>query len=112
MTSFGETLRKARVDRRVTLRQLSEFTKRSIGYLSDIEQGRRRPPDLETVNKIEKLLGIDDGSLVNMALKMRKNISSDVNAVLYKYPLLSEALLRADDTDMKTLINSMIEKRR
>ncbi len=71
MKNFGEALRKARVAERITLRQLSKFTDKSIGYLSDIEQGRRRPPDLETVNKMEELLGVEDGSLVSMASKVR-----------------------------------------
>ncbi|MFA6411792.1 MAG: helix-turn-helix transcriptional regulator [Syntrophales bacterium] len=109
MTSYGEALRKARVAKRITLRQLSEFTKKSIGYLSDIEHGRRRPPDLETVHKMEELLEIKDGSLINMALKLRKSISNEFNELFYKHPKLSDALLRARDEDIEGIIKA-IEK--
>ena len=110
MTSFGEALREARVARRITLRQLGKFTEKSIGYLSDIEKGRRRPPDLETVDKMEELLNINDGSLVHMASKLRKNISPEVTKLLHNNPLLSEALLRADDEDIERVIKSIKEK--
>jgi transcriptional regulator with XRE-family HTH domain len=112
MTGFGEALRRVRVDRRITLKQLSKFTKKSMGYLSDIEHERRRPPDLETVNKIEESLGINDGSLVNMASKLRKNISPEVTNLLHNNPRLSEALLRADDEDIERVIKSIKGNRR
>jgi transcriptional regulator with XRE-family HTH domain len=110
MTSFGETLRKTRVAKRITLRQLSEFTEKSIGYLSDIEHGRRRPPDLETVNKMEDLLGIYDGSLVNMASKLRKNITHEFSNLFNRHPKLSEALLRAEDKDIERIIKEIEER--
>jgi len=111
MKNFGETLRKTRVAKRITLRQLSTFTDKSIGYLSDIEQGRRRPPDLETVNKIEDLLGVEDGSLVNMASKLRKSIPQEFSSLFYRHPKLSEALLRADDEDIERIIKEIEERR-
>lgn len=110
MTDFSDALRKARVAQRITLRQLSKFTDKSIGYLSDIEKARRRPPDLETVNKIEESLGINDGSLVSMASKLRRSISPEVNNLLHNNPRLSEALLRADDEDIERVIKSIKEK--
>ncbi len=111
MTSFGEALREARVARRITLRQLGKFTEKSIGYLSDIEQGRRRPPDLETVNKMEDLLNIKDGSLVNMASKLRKRIPHEFNNLLNRYPKLSEVLLRAEDKDIEKIIKEIEDRR-
>jgi transcriptional regulator with XRE-family HTH domain len=108
MKTFGEALKKARVSQRMTLRELSEYLGKSIGYLSDIEQGRKGPPDLETVRKMEECLGINDHSLANFASKLRSRISPDLALRIQMRPQLSELLLRADDLsdkDIKDLIS-------
>ena len=60
---FGEALRKARTDKRVTLRVLSKHVGLSISHLLDIENNRKSPPMLDIVEKIEEYLGINDGRL-------------------------------------------------
>ena len=76
MNSFGDALKKARIAKRYTLREVSKDVGKSIGYLSDIEHNRKQPPELETVSKIEQFLDINEGFLVNMANKIRKNIKA------------------------------------
>ena len=108
MKTFGEALKKARVAKRMTLRELSEYLGKSIGYLSDIEQSRKGPPDLETVRKIEECLGVRDHSLANFASKLRSRIPPDLARRIQMRPQLSELLLRADDLsdeDIKDLIS-------
>jgi len=68
---FGASLKKYRKLKKVTLRELSEKIGKSIGYLSDIEHGRKRPPDLEMVNKIEIFLSVEDGELLLIANRER-----------------------------------------
>jgi transcriptional regulator with XRE-family HTH domain len=97
MENFGRRLKEERKDKRVTLRKISEYVGKSIGYLSDIEHDRKGPPDLETVRKIEECLGTDDGKLINLASKLRKRIPKDVTQRIRMAPKLSEALLRAAD---------------
>lgn len=118
MENFGETLRKERMAKRVTLRKVSEYVGRSIGYLSDIENNRKGPPNLEIVRKIEELFCIDDGKLINLAAKLKRKVPKDVKQRIQMSPKLSEALLRADDDltgeEFKDLMQYMdkIKKRR
>jgi len=118
MKSFGEMLRKERVSREITLRKVSEYVGKSIGYLSDIEQDRKGPPDLETVRKIEEFFKIDNGKLIALASKLRRKVPKNVTQVIKMNPKLSEALLRADtdltDEEFEALMKYMdsIVKRR
>ncbi len=97
MQSFGDALKKARTAKRVTLRVLGEHIGKSVGYLSDIENSRKRPPTLDNVEKIERFLGINDNSLVTLASNLRKKIPKEWTERIMMTPKLSEALLRADE---------------
>lgn len=109
MENFGETLRKERVAKRVTLRKVSEYVGRSIGYLSDIENNRKGPPNLEIVRKIEELFCIDDGKLINLAAKLKRKVPKDVKQRIQMSPKLSEALLRADDDLTEEEFNDLMQ---
>jgi len=97
MENFGEALKKARKSRKATLREVGEHVGKSIGYISDIEHNRKRPPDLETVSRIEDFLGIEDGSLVKLAKMIRKQIKTSMPQTLRMNPKLSTVLLRAEN---------------
>ena len=110
MESFGKTLKKYRAAQKVTLREIGKYVGKSIGYISDIEHDRKRPPDLETVSKIEDFLGIEDGNLVTLARKMRKNIVPSLSRKLKQNPELSHVLLRAEklpEKKFKKLIETL-----
>jgi len=96
-TSFGESLKKAREGKRITLRKLGEYVGKSVSYLSDIENNRKRPPKLETVAKIEECLSVNDGSLVTFASRLRRKIPKRIANRIVMMPKLSEALLRTDE---------------
>ena len=97
MDNFGEALKIARKSKRATLREVSEYIGKSIGYISDIEHNRKRPPDLETVSKIEDFLGIEDGTLLNIAKIVRKKVRPPLPQRLKMNPKLSTVLLRAEN---------------
>ena len=96
MEGFGEALKKARVAKEATLREMRDYTGKSIGYISDIEHDRRRPPNLEAVSKMEDFLGIEDGRLVNLARKIRKKFKPTLSQRLKLNPKLSTVLLRTE----------------
>lgn len=96
MKKFGEKLKQYRISKRATLREVGDAIGKSIGYISDIEHGRRRPPDLETVSKLEDFLGIKEGALLNLARSIRKNSLPSLNLRLRQRPKLQHALLRAE----------------
>lgn len=64
---FGQLLKEARKNKRATLREVAEAGGVSIGYISDIEHGRRRAPGMDASRAIERYLEIQDGSLVKAA---------------------------------------------
>jgi transcriptional regulator with XRE-family HTH domain len=115
MKTFGQALREVRVAKKLTLRDISRKVGKSIGYLSDIEHGRKRPPDLETVRKIEEFIGAEDGSLVESALKLRSKLQPEVTELLKMRPRLSQLLLRAEaftDDELEKAIKDLEKGRR
>jgi transcriptional regulator with XRE-family HTH domain len=116
MESFGQELKRIRRDRKITLRELSEYIGKSIGYLSDIEQDRKAPPDLDTVEKIELFLNIKDNYLLKLAAEQRKQRPVSVTQRIKMRPILTEVLLRADelldDDQLKNLLADIEEKGR
>jgi transcriptional regulator with XRE-family HTH domain len=113
MESFGEAFRKARKAQKVTLRQISNYVGKSIGYLSDVEHDRKRPPKLDIVSRIEEVLAIRDQSLINLAAKLRQKIPDEVTQKFKMTPKLSEVLLRADedltDDEFEELMNKWVD---
>lgn len=117
METFGEALKQARVAKRYTLREVADYIDKSVSYLSDIEQDRKGPPDVETVRKIEEFLGITNHSLVTLAAKLRSKIPADITQRIQRRPQLAELLTRTDnlsDEDLQLLISeaSLIPERR
>ena len=111
MRTFGETLKKERVSKKLTLRELGSKVGISVSYLSDIEHGRKNPPDLEVVRKMEDFLGARKGALVSMANNIR-SATEDFREKMRRRPQLSELLLRADqlsDKELEEIIKSMGE---
>ena len=92
----------------------SLYIGKSIGYISDIEHNRKRPPDLDTVGKIEDFLEIEDGSLIKLAKVIRKKVQHSIPQTLKMNPKLSTVLLRAEnlpdhkrDAAIDELINTL-----
>ncbi|GAA0115230.1 helix-turn-helix transcriptional regulator [Clostridium senegalense] len=49
-------LKKIRKEKDLTLRQLSKLSDVAAGYISDLENGRRKNPSFETMQKLSKAL--------------------------------------------------------
>ncbi len=111
MNEFSEAFRRERVLRRVTLREISAHTGKSISYLSDVEHGRKTAPELETARKIEEALGISDGRLVTIAKRVRSKTPNNLANLIKMKPRLKELLLRADNLEEDEL-ESLIEELR
>lgn len=110
--SFGQLLIEVRSQKRMKLREISEFTGLSISYLSDLEHERKRAPESEIVAKIEKCLGITDGSLSSQAKEEReRKLHPEAKKLFLTRPELHYALLRAaedkTEDELQTLIKEM-----
>lgn len=114
MNEFGNALKEARVSARKKLREVADYIKLSIGYLSDIEQGRKSPPDLETVYKLQEFLRIEDNKLIIIASSERTKRPTEVIQQIQNRPRLSELFLRAknlSDEKLEELINQATEQK-
>lgn len=99
MNAFAKMFRKYRVEGEITLREISEKIGKSIGFWSDVEHGRRLPPNSELVNKLENLLGIEEGRLSKLAEVIRET-PSDFNYLIKNNPQVADiarTLLRAEN---------------
>ena len=119
---FATRLKKERRKARRTLREVAEATGKSIGYMSDVEQGRKLPPPPPVVTKIEKELGIMDGQLMRLAEEVRRLRPTELlNMIKNSRPAMTQMvgeLMRADglsDDDLEELrkrVTEMQKKRR
>ncbi len=72
---FGARVKNARLAKRLTLAQAANSLEMSIGYLSDIENGRRLPlKDTQKIDLMEKILGFEEGELQRLARVERANL--------------------------------------
>jgi XRE family transcriptional regulator, regulator of sulfur utilization len=64
--AFGHRLRQWRMDRDLTLRDVSEKSGLSIAYLSDLERGKLANPTLETLTALAGALGLSLNMLLGL----------------------------------------------
>jgi transcriptional regulator with XRE-family HTH domain len=73
---FGEILADARKAKGITLRKLGSFVGLSPSFLSEIEHGKRRPPDdAKKIEHLALILGLEPDQLAQAVLreKARRN---------------------------------------
>ncbi len=112
MNEFGIALKEARKNAKVKLREVAAYIELSVGYLSDIEQGRKSPPDLETVRKLQDFLKVKNDKLVTLASVERTKMPTEVVQQIQNRPRLSELFFRAknlNDEELEELINQAIK---
>ncbi len=113
MGKFAEAFRKARLEREITFRQIRDAIGLSIGFLSDMENGKKNPPEIPVIQKFEEMFGITDRHLVRFAKEERVTIPSTIGQMIKSRPELQEVLLRAEalDEDAFTdFLNSLRQK--
>ena len=81
-TRFGEYVKAKRLEKDVNLRKLAEILGIVPAYMSDIEKGRRYPPDREKIYKISEALSLNEDETNEMfdlaALAKENAISPDL----------------------------------
>lgn len=108
MNEFGEALKEARLKAKKTLRETGAHVGLSIGYMSDIEQGRKGAPDLETVRKLQEYLRVENDALVILASESRTKRPTEIVQHIQNRPMLSQLFMRArnlSDERLAELIN-------
>ncbi len=111
---FGEVLKKARKKAGKTLMDVAEYCGMTIGNLSDIEHGRRRPPKEKNLLDMEHYLGVPKSRLINAAKKNWK-VPHAAISIFMKRPAATMALLRAtedmNESELKQFITEFKKKR-
>ncbi len=92
MNEFGKAFRRARLMSDLTFREIANEVGKSIGYLSEIESGKKNPPEKLLVGRIEQVLGVNDGHLQAIAEEMRFNLPSNINHLVRSEPKLGQLL--------------------
>lgn len=98
---FGEFVKAKRMEKGISLRKLAEELDIVPAYMSDIEKGRRYPPDKEKIYKIAEVLTLDQeetDTLFDLAAYSRANgVSPDLSDYVMGVDNLRTALRKARD---------------
>ncbi|MDW7670586.1 MAG: helix-turn-helix transcriptional regulator [Bacillota bacterium] len=97
---FGEFITAKRKALDIKLREMAEELGISPAYLSDIEKSRRKPPDIDMLEKMAEILKLspDDKSIMmDYAGQDRKEIAPDLPDYLMDLPEARTALRKARD---------------
>ena len=100
-TSFSRFLRGKRQSRKITLSEMAEKSNISIGYYSDIEYGRRNPPDRAILDKMLAALNVfdeDKTTFYDLAGKARSEAPPDLPEYINEHKKVRVALRMAKDS--------------
>ncbi|MEG2633581.1 MAG: helix-turn-helix transcriptional regulator [Oscillospiraceae bacterium] len=98
--AFGKFIEERRKSLGITLRGFAAELEIAPAYMSDIEKGRRYPPDkkLDEIARILKLTAAEKEQLLDMAALTRvKTVSPDLPEYIMEKDLARVALRRARD---------------
>ena len=95
---FGEFISKRRKEKELSLRKMADLLDLSPAYWSDIEKGRRNPPNIEKLKEIAELLGLSQEEIdmiIDMASEDRDEIPMDLTEYIKESNLARTALRKA-----------------
>ena len=78
---FGEFVAEKRKKKDISLRKMADLLDLSPAYWSDIEKGRRNPPNINKLKEIANLLGLsqeETDMMIDMASEDRDEIPMDL----------------------------------
>ncbi|XJZ27673.1 helix-turn-helix domain-containing protein [Bacillota bacterium Lsc_1132] len=118
-TKFGEYVKAKRLEKGINLRKLAEILEIVPAYMSDIEKGRRYPPDKDKIYKIADALSLTEeetNELFDLAALAKENtVSPDLPEYIMGNDTLRVALrkardINADESDWMKVIKMLEEK--
>ena len=88
--TFGQVLRKARLERKFSLRKFAEQVGVSPTYLSQVEQDNVMPPTADRVKRMAELLGENPDEWIGLAGR----VPEDLPGIIQQQPKEMPELLR------------------
>lgn len=95
---FGEFVTTRRKKKEISLRGMAEKLELSPAYWSDIEKGRRNPPNINILGELSKILNLSQeefDEMVDMASEDRDEIPMDLPEYIKESNLARTALRKA-----------------
>lgn len=95
---FGEFVAEKRKKKDISLRKMADLLDLSPAYWSDIEKGRRNPPNINKLKEIANLLGLsqeETDMMIDMASEDRDEIPMDLPEYIKESGLARTALRKA-----------------
>jgi len=97
LKTFGEVIKDARKEKRITQRDLAKMISVDFTYISKIETGALEPPSESVIGKIAKILELDPNELFILAKKVPTEFKNSIieedttaNVFFRKYQYLTE----------------------
>lgn len=100
--NFGEFLQGKRTEKQITLRKMAEMIGITAPYLTDIEKGRRNPPEMDKLELISQILMLNDEektTMFDLVGKKRNSVAPDLPDYIMEHDYVSAALRTARDLD-------------
>lgn len=111
---FGEYIAEKRLRLDLSIRGMAAELEITPSYLSDIEKGRRNPPDLDMLEKIAKILKLskdERNTMLDYAGQDRNNVALDLPEYIMSLPAARTALRKARDKGKSNdFWNEIVEK--
>lgn len=110
---FGVFVAEKRKEKELSLRKMADLLDLSPAYWSDIEKGRRNPPNLSKIEEIAKLLSLsqeEKEAMIDMASEDRNEIPMDLPEYIKDSDLARAALRKARKKDETEGGNDITEK--
>jgi transcriptional regulator with XRE-family HTH domain len=110
---FGVFVAEKRKEKELSLRKMAELLDFSPAYWSDIEKGRRNPPNLSKIEEIARLLSLsqeEKEAMIDMASEDRNEIPMDLPEYIKDSDLARAALIKARKKDETEGGNDITEK--
>lgn len=103
MGKFAELLKSERKRAGKKLYETSEAVGLSVSYISDMEHGRKLPPDIEIVGRFENFFGTEEKLLIEVAEKERRVMPTNFMTKYQSSPTMQKVFFRLDDMNEEAL---------
>lgn len=101
-SKFGDFIKEKRKEKRLSLRKMAEQLDISPSYWSDIEKGRRNPPQLDMIEKIVNVLNLSEeekDQIIDLASEERGEIPMDLPSYINSSEIAKVALRKASKVE-------------
>ena len=104
MTTFGEYIKDLRKKSEISLRKAAEGIEISPAYMSDIEAGKRNPPNMDKLHRLAIVLNMNkdqESIMFDLAGANRNEVPSDLQKYIKENRSIQETLRLAKDKGME-----------